>query len=167
MKSESKPIKIDRRLTGSSIIDEPLQQVRQQNQTNRWARQLKVRVHAFEEPVVSLLMSLSQTVELSLHKLVCFCLWHVRCWISLFESLGWTACCFLTTDEHMTLVFSQWSHMLYWIGFKFAYNAYILLGSFFFFKCYKATFIVSLIGFLHHKTTILMLQTILHPLFDI
>uniref|UniRef100_A0A673HHD6 Sorting nexin-13-like n=1 Tax=Sinocyclocheilus rhinocerous TaxID=307959 RepID=A0A673HHD6_9TELE len=27
MKSESKPIKIDRRLTGSSIIDEPLQQV--------------------------------------------------------------------------------------------------------------------------------------------
>jgi len=27
MKSESKPIKIDRRLTGSNIIDEPLQQV--------------------------------------------------------------------------------------------------------------------------------------------
>lgn len=27
MKSESKPIKIDRRLTGSSIIDEPMQQV--------------------------------------------------------------------------------------------------------------------------------------------
>ncbi|XP_073677613.1 sorting nexin-13-like, partial [Garra rufa] len=60
MKSESKPIKIDRRLTGSSIIDEPLQQ-----------------------------MSLSQTVKLSLHKRRLFppvtC---VRCWISLFESLS-------------------------------------------------------------------------------
>lgn len=69
MKSESKPIKIDRRLTGSNIIDEPLQQVlspkpnRQMNMMR-----LKVLAHVFEEHVVPLLMRISQTVESSLHK---------------------------------------------------------------------------------------------------
>ncbi len=83
-------------------------------------------IQAFEEPVVSPLTSFSQTVELSLHKARLFppmpC---VRRWISSFESLCWTA------DEHMTLIFSQWPHMLYQISFKSAYNAYFLLGSHF------------------------------------
>lgn len=127
MKSESKPIKIDRRLTGSSIIDEPLQQV----PSTKPNRQMKAHIHAFEEPVVSPLMSFSQAVELSLHKSRLFPpMTCVRHWISSFESLGWAAV-FHKADEHMTLVFSQWSHMLYWISFTSAYNAYILLGSLF------------------------------------
>lgn len=64
MKSESKPIKIDRRLTGSNIIDEPLQQVlsTQPNRPMNTTR-LKVLARVFEEHVVSLAMRISQTVE--------------------------------------------------------------------------------------------------------
>lgn len=59
MKSESKPIKIDRRLTGSNIIDEPLQQV---NKTIY--EQLNTQMNAFVENMAGLLnVNLCETLD--------------------------------------------------------------------------------------------------------
>lgn len=100
-------------------------------QYHRWAtaagtvNQTKPTECVYEEPVVSLLMRISQTVEsfvsaCDMSKMLDQLVWGFR--------LNW---CFHTTDEHMTLVFTQCSHMLHWIKFESAYNAYILQVSLF------------------------------------